>query len=425
MKRRKGGFETLDTKYLKRVFLGVLIALLCLGFAAYLIYHISLYFRNTIVTTTASVVTERRFFETDAYLFRKEKVLEGGKSGTLCPAVADGVKVGIGSKVADVFLSAKDTDLLAAMTDLQNQLAILKESTTGKTTDVSLLQSRIAETVASIRAQLDSGDAASALSSRDQLLVQMNRLQLATSAGTDFSAEIAELESRIADLRNQLGVASNSVYAPTSGYYFRNTDGGESIFSPDALDEINARSLRELGERYADRPAASPNAGKLALDFRWYLAFPLARSDSEPYSVGQTMTVIFPENENFTLQMEIYKVVRETGNQDAVIVLVTTQLPDGFRYQRCQNVRVVAGEYTGYSVPNSALRLVDDEIGVYVLTGADVSFKKLKILYETGDTVIAAPEEEIPAGERSAYLRLHDSIIIQGKDLYDGKIVIW
>ena len=80
----------------------------------------------------------------------------------------------------------------------------------------------------------------------------------------------------------------------------------------------------------------------------------------------------------------------------------------------------------GIRVSTSAVRVVDGEKGVYVRRGNVARFRKLNIVYSDQTYVISATAsqdgEPIVDGP-SNYLKQYDEVILEGKDLYDGKII--
>lgn len=59
-----------------------------------------------------------------------------------------------------------------------------------------------------------------------------------------------------------------------------------------------------------------------------------------------------------------------------------------------------------------------EQVGVYVLWGTEVVFRYVDVLYSRdGITVVKNKTGE------SKYLKLYDDVIIEGRNLYDGKIV--
>ena len=85
---------------------------------------------------------------------------------------------------------------------------------------------------------------------------------------------------------------------------------------------------------------------------------------------------------------------------------------------RIEDIQIVTEEYTGYKIPNSAIRTVDGEKGVYVVRGNLLGFRKIHILYSTDSYSIV----DNPDGE-SGYIKLYDKVVTKGVELYDNKLV--
>jgi hypothetical protein len=68
-------------------------------------------------------------------------------------------------------------------------------------------------------------------------------------------------------------------------------------------------------------------------------------------------------------------------------------------------------------VPQKAVRNINGQTGVYVLDRYVVRFRRISILGEENGMYICDPTLE---GEDC--LKLYDSIIVEGRNLYDGKV---
>ena len=62
--------------------------------------------------------------------------------------------------------------------------------------------------------------------------------------------------------------------------------------------------------------------------------------------------------------------------------------------------------------------MVNSKRGVYVLTGMQVKFVEVNVIYSDDDYMICEKQTE-----DEKVLRLYDEVIVKGKNLYDGKIV--
>ena len=68
------------------------------------------------------------------------------------------------------------------------------------------------------------------------------------------------------------------------------------------------------------------------------------------------------------------------------------------------------------SVSDSAVRLVDGQVGVYVSSGYDIRFRPIEVLYQGDGYQICREDLTVENG-----LKMFDQVIVKGTDLYDGK----
>ena len=119
-------------------------------------------------------------------------------------------------------------------------------------------------------------------------------------------------------------------------------------------------------------------------------------------------------------------------NGEVLLVFKTQSMPDGFDFARTQRASVVYADVTGYRVQASALRVVDDVVGVYVRSGSTILFRTADVLYESGAYAYVSTESA-PAtlyakdGDETndvpcKGLMLYDEVIVSGaKDLFHDK----
>ena len=74
---------------------------------------------------------------------------------------------------------------------------------------------------------------------------------------------------------------------------------------------------------------------------------------------------------------------------------------------------VVKKEYSGLKIPKSALRVVNSKRGVYVLTGMQVKFVEVNVIYSDDDYMICEKQTE-----DEKVLRLYDEVIVKGEKIF-------
>ena len=126
--------------------------------------------------------------------------------------------------------------------------------------------------------------------------------------------------------------------------------------------------------------------------------------------------------------MKLDRRITRTDKDTTVLVFSTKLMPEGFDYSRCQTVELPTVTHEGLRVSNNAIRMQDGQIGVYVVVGSKVVFKKTTVLYNYGSYAVCAipvnpayPNRRDIAYSSGTELSLHDSVIVNGEDLYDGK----
>ena len=163
--------------------------------------------------------------------------------------------------------------------------------------------------------------------------------------------------------------------------------------------------------------------GKIATDFRWYIVMEADREDLRYYSKGYSYRVIFPYNNDTQLTMKLSDIVSHDGSKRILLVFTSHEIPDDFSFLRMQTVKVVRNSYTGYKVPISSVRLMDNQKGVFILVGKTVEFRYIDIILECDGYYIVAPRDPQNDPDFAKKLGLYDVIITGGRNLYVGKII--
>lgn len=443
MSRRKTPF--FDKKYLSRVLLGVAVFVFSVGVLVYIGYHMAGSVRGGIdIMYARSEVVPRRITG-DAYIIRDETPLEGSAAGGVYgPAVRDGEKVSIGTRVADVYSNASEATL-DKISLIEEQIEFYEKcrDTHASVGDTSVVRRDIATAVLDISRSLTSGGVGEAMSMKSDLALDIRRLGVLSGKVTDFNVQIASLEGELAALRASLGAVSSSVYAPAAGYYFSEVDGYEEVFSSAKIDAVTYSDVISMIDRAseADTTPDSNSPGKMINSFRWYAACRMSASDAAAFKVDSRYSVTLKNNRD-SISMTVYKVL--TDAKDAVVLFEAATMPEDFDYTRCQQFEAVFEEQTGFRLPASAIRMHDGEKGVFILDEVTVRFRRVEVLEEENgfflcsavdpldveddgeDSNDGEDGEETTAGtdvtpvSEYLYLRENDIVIKSGTGLYVG-----
>ena len=392
---------------------------------AYMGYHIWRRITSVVTTETALPVTVECVVTADGYIFRDEIYVSAREkvSGAVIPALADGERVAAGGTVARIY-DSYDADVVNRISEIDEQVAILRASRDGSLSlrDLSRLDGDIQEMLTSLRFSIFSGDYGATAASRRELITGISKRQLVVGKDSEIDDRIAALEDEAADLTRRLGVCREIVSADGSGYYFRSADGYENTFTAAAAEKMTLDALRELAASSPTLPDGR-TVGKMTKTYVWYVACEVPRETAARLTVDRVYTVGFPYNRSARLPLTLVRTDGvESAGDSAVLVFRSEVMPENFSYVRTQPVEIVETEYTGFRIPISAIRVLDEVRGVYILDGSTVRFRAVSVVATVDDTVIVDPSPAGPVG-KFPFLTRNDNVITSGKGLYDGRIL--
>lgn len=427
-----------DRKYLGSIALGLAVAILAATAVIYIGFHMTSGSKQTVDIMYATAATVPRNVVCDGYILRSESVIEGVPSGALTPTVADGERVRVGNKVADIY-SSSSAVTQAKIALVEDQIDFYEKCAASHISvgDTASSDKALSSAVLDIRRAVEDGNVSAALSIKTAAVLEMRRLGVLSGRVTDYASVIASLESTLASLKSSLGNVNSSVYAPVAGYYFSTVDGYEDIFSISDIDALTYSSFGDMVKAAEARETPEgPTLGKMVKDFRWYVACPMSSTDAAAMEIDSTYSVTLENNAGVPLDMQLCKVLG--SGTDAVAVFCCSRIPDSYDFTRCQRATVAVSSFTGFRVPAEAVRIHDGLQGVFILDEVTVKFRRISIAYESGGyfycDVVTDTEAELPediSAETSAkdaesetpyyaYLRENDIVITAGTGLAVG-----
>ena len=356
-----------------------------------------------------------RVLEKNCYIVRSEEVIY---------SVSESEKVGNGQLIATVYSNTQGIDVQKEIEDIDSKLAILNRSSidTGYlTSDISKIDDRISESLIEALRSVENKDLSLIQKHKEDLLINMNKRELVTSGTGDFSLQIAELQSKKAQLTASLQNPISSVYSNKTGYFSTLLDGYETIFTTEMLEKMTLADFDSITKK--ERVEYDQTAiGKLITDFDWHALCEVTSEEAESLAVGQKYPVTYLYSSSHELHAILERKIVHTDSDRVVLVLRMEDVPTGFDYTRYQAIKIVLESKSGVSFPSSALRMVNNEQGVYIVAGNIVKFKKVDIISSSNSKFLSKiPDENTEnPGE---YLTKFDRVITEGKDLYVGKIL--
>ncbi len=430
-KRIKKPVSKLDKAkgFLRHFFAQFGTAIIAVAIVAYVFLQLMLNVNTLLDYENASYANIAESAELQAFLFRNEKLVSSGANGTDCMLVEEGEKVRRGQNIVVTYADANDVAIQKRVSEIDNRLEVLNQSslsTGASTTNIALLDKQIAEKTLELIRRADANEFDKIIREKEELLILMNRRESLIQADS-YAAELSSLTREKENLLSSLSGARFVSTAPTSGYFYSGVDGYEDDFTISALEKMTAEDFDQLSKSVPDEAIIRDSCGKIVVGSTWYIAVALDKRTAETFKDGRKYPVNFQYSNNLQLNMLLERRINRTDKDETILIFSSKQLPDGFDFSRSQTIELPIAQHEGLRIRTSALRVKDGVTGVYVIMGTKIVFKEAEVIYTYGSySVCKIPQNPAYPNRRDiAYssptkLSMHDAVIIEGEDIYDG-----
>lgn len=398
-------------KYIVCSILGVLIIL-------YFVYQIIQMNSSPYKTEVAFQKNVQTTVNTTAFVVRDEAYITASDAtGTVVSIAEDGKRVGSGDPVAVVFSSAESAAAYVRINELEDEISYYKQlknrvgiGTNAPSSYSNMIDDACLDFISASREGIDRNFNEALKDLRDAVTAR----QLAVGEQLSVDSKLTALESELLSLQGKASGYS-TVASPNSGYYIGSVDGYENAISYDDVLNVNCEKINSLLS-YQKQTPASTTMGKLVDEFNWYLLCNVPYGSSGDIAIGDVVSVNIPNTAVGKIKCTVAFKGNKEGEQVAFVLKCNTMNRDVANL-RIEDIEIILNEYNGIRINNSAIREQDGEKGVFVVRGNIVQFKKINIIESNEEFSI------IEASQDSSFVREYDTIITQGVDLYDGKVI--
>lgn len=394
----------------------------CVFGIAVIIYFITFVIKmnsNPYKTETAIQRNIQNMIETKGFVVRDEAYLSASDpNGTIVSIAEDGKRVGSGETVAISFKTADSAAIYVRINELNSEIEYynkLKNKVGAGTNSPSsynnTVNSACINYISSSKSEIG-GEFEDALSDlRDAITTK----QLAVGKVISVDEKLASLQAELLGLKDKAS-GYTSIASPNPGYYIGSVDGYENAVKYSDVLNMNVSSINELLSSAASTPPENV-MGKLVDAFNWYILCNVPYDVSGSIEVGKTVKVKVPTVSSEPFECTVEKKGDKEGDSISVILKCGLMNRDVAKL-RIADIQIITDEFMGFRISNDAIREVDSQKGVYVLRGDTVQFKKVNIMYSSEEySIIESTDDD------SSFLRQYDTVITQGVDLYDGKVI--
>ncbi len=407
-------FKKLDKNQIKYVALS-LVGVLIIAYFIYQVVQMNSVPYKTEIALNRDV---QSIIKTEAFIVRDETyITTDNTSGTVVSIAEDGKRVSSGDGVAVVFPSAESAASYVRINELQKEIDYYSQlknrvgiGTNAPASYSKLIDDACISFISASRESIGSDFDETLTDLRDAITAR----QLAVGEELSVDAKLAELQAELISI-NQGNVNYKTVASPNSGYYIGSVDGYEKTVDYNKITSLDCQAINNLLS--AEKQETPANVmGKLVDEFDWYLVCNVSYNESGNIQVGKTVKVNIPNTAVGTITCTVVSKGDKDGEQVALVLKCNLMNRD-IANLRIHDIEIIVDDYTGIKINNKAIREVDGVKGVYVQRGNIIQFKKINIIESYEDYSIVESVAD------SAYVQQYDSIITEGVDLYDGKVV--
>ena len=392
----------------------VILWILLAAIAAYFGYNVVSSLYAPLMTATVTPYEAGAGYYASGFVVRAEELLYS-QYGTTVLNCAEGAHVAANDTVATGYRSEDAKTRQTRIDELSGQIEQLQYawSAVSSVYDQAALDADIAGDLAQLSRYLALRDMNSVSDLSPELKGLILRRTGSDSDSGSLQARISTLQAELETLEAQSAGDTSAILAGKAGTFSAAVDGYESVLTPERLMEMTVAEFESVQPDETDANAI----GRLVTSATWYYACVVPASELSGVEEGNRATLTFARDYYQPVTM---RVARLGGNEagSRLLVLSSDRALQNVTLLRQQSAEIVFTSYSGLRVPKSAVRVENGQTGVYILEGTLAKWKPITILHDTGESYVAALDTS-----STDNLWPGDELIINAKNLYDGKVV--
>ena len=392
----------------------VILWILLAAIAAYFGYNVVSSLYAPLMTATVTPYEAGAGYYASGFVVREEELLYS-QFGTTVLNCAEGAHVAANDAVATGYRSEDAKTRQTRIDELSGQIEQLQYawSAVSSVYDQAALDADIAGDLAQLSRYLALRDMNSVSDLSPELKGLILRRTGSDSDSGSLQARISTLQAELETLEAQSAGDTSAILAGKAGTFSAAVDGYESVLTPERLMEMTVAEFESVQPDETDANAI----GRLVTSATWYYACVVPASELSGVEEGDRATLTFARDYYQPVTM---RVARLGGNEagSRLLVLSSDRALQNVTLLRQQSAEIVFTSYSGLRVPKSAVRVENGQTGVYILEGTLAKWKPITILHDTGESYVVTLDTS-----STNNLWPGDELIINAKNLYDGKVV--
>ncbi len=398
-----------------RIVWGLVIVFLLVTIISQLFIH----YNSPIRTEPAMTYNSEEYIQTTGVYVRNENHVKYNGTGIISYVYSDGEKLAKNAVVAQVYASQNDLALQLKINELNKQIEVLQDAEKLVGSDNSQLEAfsnQIYECHTKIIQNVIDGEYAKSAELKNDYLNLQSKRQIVNGATSDYSSKISQLRNEIASLKAQVTSAPHDLTLADTGYFVTSADGYETKLNYDAIPSLTEQQLEDIIKN-PELAVSSNVIGKVISDYKWKMVCVVPKDNSMNIYDNATLKVRVGSDVNpVTAYVES---IRDLDSGKCMLVLNFDVFNERYILNRTAQIKILFDETSEIRIPSTAVHFDENgEKGVFIKVGVNVHFRYIEVIRTEGDYTLVRDTTE-----KDGFLSLYDSVIVEGTELYDGKII--
>ena len=388
---------------------------------AYIFYECYSVVHIDFKTETAVLSTVYEKIDATALIVRDEHTISAATNAVTVPCLSDGDKINVGGNVAMNFSSNEAAENYSKYASIEESLKYyenLEAQTVGQAANVESINSEIEDNIDSFVRSAAKENIESVNEAGSRVNDSIIRRKMIIGENVDFVSIIQDLRKQ-ADSLSSSSKPESYIKTDESGVFSSYSDGFEKLVDYDKAEELSVDEIKSALDKVNEaKEEKGNNIGKLITSYAWYFECVVDSSDVIGLENGQKVEVALKDNDSTVLTLQIVSGAEpEAGQKETALIMKSSYMASKLASIRKEDIEIRTGSFEGIKVPSEALHISKKKKGVYALISSQVKFREAEVIYSEGDWVLLSYDPDSSNG-----IRLYDQIIIQGKELEDGKV---
>ncbi len=392
----------------------------------YILLSVVFSFRTNITTTVALKGKVVENFEAEGYVFREQMVITAPVDGYLECYSQEGDRVNEGQNVGYIYTGEFTSEKLEEIRKLNHEISKIENSLTDSKTYANnsiMIDQKIGTSSRAMSDQRSKKDMGITAAYKEDIDVLTGRKHAMESGNTqDAEATLESLRGQIQEIENGTVGEKMGIRATASGVFSSKIDGLEEELLPGAVDGIMPSYIDSLSEekvKHGETVMRDEPVCKIVDNYEWRFAANVDKKTGENLQVGQTLKMKFFDLSDTIVEGKVQSISAEENGKVTVVIYSDKYVEDIYSTSKAV-VEFITTSAEGIKLPVESLRVKDGQTGVYVLRLDVARFVPVDVYYKNDQWAVVKAVTDASYNYR---LQIYDEVIVEAKNLEDGKVV--